>query len=191
MAWDGADLQALVSDTQADRIIVAPHMIDADDVLNLIRTATSLGVRVSVVPRVLEVVGSSVEFDDVEGLPLLGMRSLHLSRSSQLIKRTLDVTVAVVVLVALSPLLAIIALAIKLDSRGTVLFRQLRVGRDGRVIRDARVPDDGVGGGERRDELQHLNEADGCSRSTMIRGSPGSELSFAVRHSTSSRSCGT
>ena len=69
-------------------------MSDAEDVLNLIRVATSLGLRVSVVPRVLEVVGSSVEFDDVEGLPLLCMRSVHLSRSSQLVKRALDVTVA-------------------------------------------------------------------------------------------------
>jgi exopolysaccharide biosynthesis polyprenyl glycosylphosphotransferase len=161
VAWDGSDLQALVSDTQADRIIVAPQMIDADDVLNLIRTATSLGVRVSVVPRVLEVVGSSVEFDDVEGLPLLGMRSLHLSRSSQLIKRALDVTVAVVVLVALSPLLAIIALAIKLDSRGTVLFRQLRVGRDGKPFEMLKFRTMVSGAHERRDELQHLNEADG------------------------------
>ena len=162
VAWDGSDLQALVSDTQADRIIVAPHMIDADDVLNLIRAATSLGVRVSVVPRVLEVVGSSVEFDDVEGLPLLCMRSVHLSRSSQLIKRALDVTVAVVVLVALSPaLLAIIALAIKLDSRGTVLFRQLRVGRDGEAFEMLKFRTMVSGAHERREELQHLNEADG------------------------------
>ena len=161
LAWQGSDLQALVSDTQADRIIVAPQMIDADDVLNLIRAATSLGLRVSVVPRVLEVVGSSVEFDDVEGLPLLCMRSVHLSRSSQLIKRALDVTVAAVVLVALSPLLAIIALAIKLDSRGTVLFRQLRVGRDGEPFEMLKFRTMVSGAHERRDELEHLNQADG------------------------------
>jgi exopolysaccharide biosynthesis polyprenyl glycosylphosphotransferase len=161
VGWEGSDLQALVSDTQADRIIVAPEMIDADDVLNLIRAATSLRLRVSVVPRVLEVVGSSVEFDDVEGLPLLCMRSVHLSRSSQLIKRALDVTVAVVVLVPLIPLLAIVALAIKVDSRGKVLFRQLRIGRDGAPFQMLKFRTMVLGAHERRHELQHLNEADG------------------------------
>jgi len=161
IAWEDADLQSLVAETEADRIIVAPQMIDADDVLNLIRAAAALGLRVSVVPRVLEVVGSSVEFDDVEGLPLLCMRSVHLSRSSQLIKRALDVSVAVVVLAALSPLLVIFALAIKLDSRGTVLFRQLRVGRDGQPFEMLKFRTMVSGAHERRDELQHLNQADG------------------------------
>ena len=155
------DLQSLVSDTQADRIIVAPQMIDAEDVLNLIRAATALGLRVSVVPRVLEVVGSSVEFNDVEGLPLLCMRSVHLSRSSQLTKRALDVSVAVFVLVVLSPLLAMIALVIKLDSRGAVLFRQLRIGRDGEPFEMLKFRTMVSGAHERRDELQHLNQADG------------------------------
>jgi exopolysaccharide biosynthesis polyprenyl glycosylphosphotransferase len=161
LAWEGADLQALVSNTHADRIIVAPQMADADDVLSLIRTATALQLRVSVVPRVLEVVGSSVEFDDVEGLPLLCMRSVHLSRSSQVIKRALDVSVAVLVLTVLSPLLVLIALAIKLDSRGRVLFRQLRVGRDGEPFEMLKFRTMVVGAHERRDELQHLNQADG------------------------------
>ena len=71
--------------------------------LNVIRTASSLGVKVSIVPRLLEVVGSSVEFDEVEGVPLLSMRSVRLSRSSQLIKRALDVTASILGLVMSHP----------------------------------------------------------------------------------------
>ena len=159
--WKEADLEALVSKTEADRIIVAPQMIDADEVLELIRAATALRLRVSVIPRVLEVVGSSVEFDAVEGLPLLCMRSVHLSRSSQLMKRTLDLTVAIFVCVVLSPLLALIALAIKLDSSGAVLFRQLRVGRDGKPFEMLKFRTMVSGAHEQRDELQHLNQSDG------------------------------
>jgi exopolysaccharide biosynthesis polyprenyl glycosylphosphotransferase len=161
LSWEDADLQALVSDTLPDRIIVAPQIMDADEVLNLIRAATAAGVRVSVVPRVLEVVGSSVEFDDVEGLPLLCIRNVALSRSSRLIKRALDLSLAVVLMVVLSPLLVLIALAIKLDSTGTVLFRQSRVGRDGDPFEMLKFRTMASGAHELRPELQHLNQADG------------------------------
>ena len=155
------DLQALTTEYRVDRVIIAPELADADEVLNVIRAANSLGVKVSVVPRLLEVVGSSVEFDEIEGVPLLSMRKVGLSRSSRLIKRALDVTVSVAALVLLAPLLAAIAAAIKLDSHGPILFRQLRVGRDGdtfemlkfrSMVRDADA---------KRAELLHLNESEG------------------------------
>jgi exopolysaccharide biosynthesis polyprenyl glycosylphosphotransferase len=159
--WDGADLQALVSAERIDRIIIAPQMIDADEVLNLIRAATALGVRVSVVPRMLEVVGSAVEFDDLEGLPLLGMRGVRLSRSSSMVKRALDLSLSGFAMVVLSPLLAVIAIAIKLDSRGPVLFRQLRIGRDGEPFEMLKFRTMVPGAHERREELRHLNQSDG------------------------------
>jgi exopolysaccharide biosynthesis polyprenyl glycosylphosphotransferase len=158
---DGLDLSAITSQVRVDRIIVAPERCDADEALNLIRAASSIGVKVSLLPRMLEVIGSSVEFDDVEGRPLLCMRSASLSRSSHLIKRSLDVTLAGFGLVLLSPLLEVIAAAIKLDSRGPVLFRQLRVGRDDRPFEMLKFRTMVDGAHERREDLRHLNEADG------------------------------
>ena len=152
---------ALAAEHRVDRIIIAPARADGDEVLNVIRTASSLGVKVSIVPRLLEVVGSSVEFDEVEGVPLLSMRSVRLSRSSQLIKRALDVTASILGLLIVSPLLAVIAVAIKLDSRGPLLFRQRRVGRDGEVFEMLKFRTMIDGAEHHREELRHLNEADG------------------------------
>ena len=59
---------------QADRAIIVPSGTDADT-LELIRIAKHAGVRVTVVPRLLEIVGSSVEFDHLDGLTMLGVRS--------------------------------------------------------------------------------------------------------------------
>ena len=87
--------------------------------------------RVSVLPRLLEVVGSSVEFDDLHGVTVMGVRRFELTRSSAAVKRTFDLLGASLGLLAVSPLLAVIAVAIKLDSRGPVFFRQLRVGQHG------------------------------------------------------------
>jgi lipopolysaccharide/colanic/teichoic acid biosynthesis glycosyltransferase len=106
--------------------------VDAGVVLDVVSRAKSLGVNVSVLPRICEVVGSSVQFDDLGGMTLLGVRSFRLSRSTQFVKRVVDLGGASVSLIIGAPLFALIAAAIKLDTRGPVLFRQTRVGRDGR-----------------------------------------------------------
>ena len=158
---DKSDLQAIVSRYLVDRVIIAPESADADDVLTLIRVATLLRVKVSVVPRVLEVVGSSVEFDDVEGIPLLSLRRGRLGRSSQLVKRALDLTVSGAGLVALAPAIAVVLVAIKLESRGPVLFRQRRIGREGRPFEMVKFRTMVQGAESLRNEVGHLNEAEG------------------------------
>jgi lipopolysaccharide/colanic/teichoic acid biosynthesis glycosyltransferase len=86
---------------------------------------------VSLLPRILEVVGSSIEVDDLDGLTLLGVRQFGLTRSRQILKRCFDATGAALLLIATSPFLVAVSILIKLDSRGPVIFRQTRIGRDG------------------------------------------------------------
>ena len=113
------------------RAIVAPRSADAGEVLDLVRTLSAVGVRVSVLPRLLEVVGSSVEFDDLHGVKVMGVRRFELTRSSAAVKRAFDLLFASIGLLVASPLMILIAVVIKLDGRGPLLFRQLRVGRHG------------------------------------------------------------
>lgn len=115
----------------ADRVIVAPRSADGDEVLDLVRTLRAIGTRVSFVPRVMEVLGTSVEFDDVHGITVMGVRRFHLSRSSALVKRAFDLVAASLLLIALAPVMTLITVAIMLETRGGVLFRQIRVGRGG------------------------------------------------------------
>jgi exopolysaccharide biosynthesis polyprenyl glycosylphosphotransferase len=126
-----AEVRDLAQSLDVHRAIIAPRSADAGEMLNLVRTLKAVGVRVSLVPRLLEVVGSSVEFDDLHGVTVMGVRRFDLTRSSALVKRTFDLAGASLGLLAVSPLLIVIAVAIKLDSRGPVFFRQLRVGRHG------------------------------------------------------------
>ena len=126
-----AEIRNLAQSLDVHRAIVAPRSADAGEMLDLVRTLKAVGLRVSVLPRLLEVVGSAVEFDDLHGVTLMGLRRFELTRSSALAKRALDVLGAALGLLAVAPLMALIAVAIKLDSRGPVFFRQLRVGQHG------------------------------------------------------------
>ncbi len=144
-----------------DRVIIFPQSESTAELLDTIRLVKGLGVKVSVVPRLLEVVGSSVEFDEVGGLTLLGLRRYDLTKSSAFLKRALDIAGAAGGLLALAPLMAIIALAVKLTSSGPVFFRQPRVGRDGRAFDMLKFRTMYDGADYQKPKLLDLNQADG------------------------------
>ena len=168
---DGLDLDAddwqlvpqiiheVVSDLSIHRIIIAPSSSDSSGVVELIRTAKAIGVRVSLLPRMLEVVGSAVEFDDIDGMTMLGVRKFGLPRSSRLLKRAFDLAVGGAVLSLVSPLLGAIALAIRLESRGPVFFRQTRVGRDGHHFQIVKFRSMVADAEAQKDTLRARNEA--------------------------------
>ncbi len=134
-SWVGHEFEVLREVTEhleVHRLVVCSAGAESDSTLELIRAAKALGIRVSLLPRILEVVGSSTQYDDLHGLPILGVRRFGLSRSAKIVKRAFDLAGASLALIVLGPLMLMIALAIKLDSRGPVFFRQLRVGRGGR-----------------------------------------------------------
>jgi exopolysaccharide biosynthesis polyprenyl glycosylphosphotransferase len=156
-----AALRELVVDLNVHRVVVEPSEEAPELTLDFVREAKATGVRVSLLPRILEVVGSSIEVDDLDGLTLLAVRRFGLTRSSQATKRIFDVCGAVPGLIAISPIILTIAILIKLDSRGPVFFRQIRVGREGTRFRMWKFRTMIVGADEQKAELAALNEADG------------------------------
>ena len=157
----GAILRGVIEELNVHRVIVEPSEAVPQATLDFVREAKATGARVSLLPRILEVVGTTIELDDLDGLTLLGVRRFGLSRPSRMLKRSFDVAGATVCLLALSPLLAAIALLVKRSSRGPVIYRQQRIGRDGRpfAMWKFRTMIDGA------DALKHglrsRNEADG------------------------------
>jgi exopolysaccharide biosynthesis polyprenyl glycosylphosphotransferase len=132
---DTAALEALLCTVDFERLIVAPRYAAGEQVLSLVHAAKSIGIRITVVPLLGELIGASAELENVGGLSVLGLPQYHLSRSARVSKRAFDLIGAVVGLIVLSPLIAVVAVLIKLDSPGPVMFRQTRTGRDGKTFR--------------------------------------------------------
>jgi exopolysaccharide biosynthesis polyprenyl glycosylphosphotransferase len=151
-------VRRLVEGLKLDRIVLAPRATDTRGVVELIRVAKAAEVRVSVLPRMLEAVGSAVEFDNVDGLTMVGVRPFGLSRSSRFLKRSFDLVASAIGLLAVAPILAVIAIAIKLDTKGPLLFRQIRVGRDGRPFWIFKFRSMVVDAEDRKQQLLSLSE---------------------------------
>jgi exopolysaccharide biosynthesis polyprenyl glycosylphosphotransferase len=153
------DLPVVFGRERVERVIVAPTHEYGDDVADVIRLATAYGVRVAVLPRLLEVIGTAVEFDDLGGRPLLGVRGFGLSPSSRMLKRAFDLVVGSVLLVLLTPFLLAVAIAVRLSGPGPVVFRQTRVGRHGTEFQMWKFRTMVHDADERKEELFASNEA--------------------------------
>jgi exopolysaccharide biosynthesis polyprenyl glycosylphosphotransferase len=152
----------LLRERDVHRVVIAPTgAVGADDTLELVRLAKAAGVRVSVVPRLFEVIGTAVQFDHLDGLTVLGLPYFGLSRSSRLLKRAFDFAGASLLLVLTLPLMAVIAVVIRLESPGPVLFRQQRVGRDGGTFSMLKFRSMVPQAEALKDSLRHLNQARG------------------------------
>jgi exopolysaccharide biosynthesis polyprenyl glycosylphosphotransferase len=153
------DIRHVVSELSVHRLILAPSTTDTSEVTELIRVAKAVGVRVSILPRMFEAVGTAVEFDDIDGLTMLGVRRFGLVRSSRLLKRGFDVIVASLGLAIVGPVMAGIAIAIRHDSMGPVFYRQPRVGRDGEHFWIYKFRSMVTDADAQKDALRKLNEA--------------------------------
>ena len=156
------DLDRIVEDEQVDRVIVAFSRARHNDFLRIVRACADSGIKVNIVPRLFEVVSSRALVDDVEGIPLLDVGHVELSRFNMAVKRAFDLVVGAVLCLVILPVMGVVAIVIKLDSKGPVFYRQERMGRGGRPFHIFKFRSMYVGADEERLELaEEQNDYDG------------------------------
>ncbi len=162
VAADHGLLRHSVSGLGVQRVVVSlSDHGDPEETIDVVRGATANGLRVSLLPSSLGVVGSSVAFDELGGVPLLGVPRFGLTRSSRAIKRAFDLAGASLALALAGLPMVVIAIAVKLSSPGPIFFRQTRVGRDDRQFRMVKFRTMVEGADGMKAALAHRNEAGG------------------------------
>jgi exopolysaccharide biosynthesis polyprenyl glycosylphosphotransferase len=156
-----ADLSRIVTEQRIDRVIVAFSQARHNDFLRVVRACADSHVQVNIVPRLFEVVSSRALVDDVEGIPLLDIGYAELSRFNVAAKRAFDLVVGGVACLFILPVIAVMAVVIKLDSRGPVFYRQERMGRGGTTFRIFKFRSMSDGADRLRHDLDDQNEYSG------------------------------
>ena len=131
---DTSELPHYVMNSNVEEVFIALPQVDHRQILQLISTCDDLDVEFKIVPDLLEVITSGVVADDIDGIPIVGVRRSRLTGANLLVKRAFDRLAAVLLMLPGAPIMAVIAVAIRLDSKGPVLFTQERVGQHGKVF---------------------------------------------------------
>lgn len=154
-------LAEIVSAETVDQVFITLPWMYHRKITGIVRECQKKRVRARIVPDLFQMSLSQVDVDDLGGIPLIGVREVTINRWQRALKRVMDVTLATIIGLLLLPLLGSIALAIKLDSPGPALFRQLRVGKGGRQFWCYKFRSMHQGAENDLEQLKAYNEADG------------------------------
>lgn len=131
---DLPDLPDVLATHGIDRVIVAFTPGRDSELLELLRRCVSDGVQVDIVPRFYELLGASPRASSVGALAMMEVPARGLSAAQRTTKRALDVVGSLALLIALAPVMGLTAIAIGMTDGRPILFRQARVGRQGRTF---------------------------------------------------------
>jgi exopolysaccharide biosynthesis polyprenyl glycosylphosphotransferase len=129
------DLQALLVETQAERVVLAVPELDEPSLARVVSACRSAGVKLSVVPPLRAMLGTAVHLTHIAEMPVIEYGTWDISPSTMAFKRAMDIIVATLGLVLMAPLMLLLGLLVRLESRGPALFKQLRAGRYGKPFR--------------------------------------------------------
>jgi len=128
------ELPAQVRRQNIDQVFLALPGANHNQLLHLIKTCDDLQVDFKMLPDIFEIITTRVSADMVDGIPLVGVRRSQVAGLGLFVKRTFDLVVSLVLLVLLAPVMLLLALAIGIVSPGPSLYRQERVGKEGKIF---------------------------------------------------------
>ena len=155
------NLSRLIEEEAVDEVIITLPWMYHRKIMSIVRECERRHVSACIVPDLFQMSLSQVDVDDLGGVPLISVREVGFGKGALLIKRGIDVVGAVIGLVLGAPLLALIGLAIRLDSPGPIVFRQTRVGAAGKTFNIYKFRSMREGAEAELEQLRELNEADG------------------------------
>jgi exopolysaccharide biosynthesis polyprenyl glycosylphosphotransferase len=129
------DLHRILDRESISHVVVAPNGEEYNTLLRVIRECRRRRIRFEMVPELFEAMALHMDVEELGYAPIIALGETPLEGPARFTKRIMDLVIAFVALVVSAPIMALIAALIKLDSRGTVLFVQERVGNDGQTFR--------------------------------------------------------
>ena len=147
------DALRLVKELQIDEVVVALPLRDHERLAAVTYALQEVPVNIRVVPDYFNLVFLRAAAEDFGGMPLITLREPALTEFQRVVKRAFDLVLGTVLMVASLPLMALIALAIKLDSPGPIIFKHQRAGENGKLFLMYKFRSMVEGADERREEV--------------------------------------
>ena len=122
------DLRKMVREREANEVIIVDSSLSREKILDIVFYSEAKGLNVWMVPGIYEVMMGKVEMSHLGDIPLIRLKSEPLTRRERTVKRAVDVVFSILVLLLSAPLMLLISIVIKIDSKGPVLYKQKRVG---------------------------------------------------------------
>lgn len=129
------EIQTIVDKHNVKEVIVALDKHEHDIMLDVIAKCDFNDLNIKIVPDLYEIISGQARTNQIYGIPLIEVNPQLMPVWERKVKRLMDIIFSLVILIITMPITLLVALAIKLDSKGPVFFKQIRVGRDGKEFK--------------------------------------------------------
>jgi exopolysaccharide biosynthesis polyprenyl glycosylphosphotransferase len=150
----------LVKEEVAEVIVTLPWHYHRK-IMQVVEKCERQHIRVRIVPDIFQQRLRQLDMDSLGGIPVIGLQQSQISQVALIVKRAIDIVGAILLLILSAPLMAVVILAIRIDSPGPAVFRHQRVGRNGQEFQVYKFRSMIMGAEELQKDLRPLNEADG------------------------------
>ena len=151
----------IVAEQCVDEVVITLPWTDPHHILDIIQHCEALDVRARTVPDIFQLSLNRVDVEDLGGVPVIGLKSAATHGANLIVKRVMDVILGSLIAIVALPIMAILTVAIRLDSPGPIIFRQKRVGMHGKEFVVYKFRSMRVGAEEEHERLLVYNEMTG------------------------------
>ncbi|WP_162004948.1 sugar transferase [Dictyobacter vulcani] len=155
------DIGMVIRSMQVDEVIIALPSDMNKHAIDSVKLCERLGASFKLIPDLYELNLSRIDVENIEGIPLLGIRQVSLNTPQRIVTRAIDISLSLMGLIIGSPLYLCIALAVKLTSPGPIIYRQERVGLNGEHFQMLKFRSMSQDADRQQERLLSLNEAQG------------------------------
>jgi exopolysaccharide biosynthesis polyprenyl glycosylphosphotransferase len=155
------EIDRILTDNAIDQVIIALPSTSHELQLRIVEHCRVAGVRFKLVPDLFEMSLSRIDMDTVSGIPLIGLKEVSIEGRDLFLKRALDLVLTSVALIPLGIVMLAVAIAVWLDSRGPIIYKQTRVGKHGKPFTIYKFRSMRVGADRELEQLMPFNDQDG------------------------------
>ena len=153
------DLPAIIQTERVDEVVLACMDLAPEVVAQLVKTCERTDVQFSMIPGFFEILTRQMRVSEVADIPIFQLEERIFQRWGRLVKRGMDIALSILVVALLSPFLALVALLIKLESRGSIFYKHARVGKGEKLFYMYKFRSMVTNAEERRAELETLSQS--------------------------------
>jgi exopolysaccharide biosynthesis polyprenyl glycosylphosphotransferase len=155
------DIGTAISRFNVDNVYIATRDLDHTTILEILDECSARQAQAHMLSDIYELLHGRASVEQVAGVPMVSLREVALRRRQEMIKRAMDIVIAVSLMVVAVPLVLMLGIAIKLDSPGPMFYAQVRVGKGGRRFRMYKFRSMSIDAEQQLEEVRPLNEAGG------------------------------
>jgi Undecaprenyl-phosphate glucose phosphotransferase len=127
---DYDNLRTIIEEYNLEKVLISLNFEDSEDIYTIMSKCEGINIEFLSIPHYFGIITNKLKVEEIDGIPFMKLKSIPMNVWNRLTKRLFDIFFSLIILIIFSPIFFLIAILIKLDSKGNIFYKQERIGLD-------------------------------------------------------------